>query len=202
MSTRKDFTNIQQVIGKLDNLFSMFNNHFYQGELQTPIITSNSNHKTYTKWKTWNGKVRSGYYEINLCDEHLSRPLIDVCETLLCEMAHLANLQNDRDSIYECDENNKLFRTMAKSHGLTVNKTKNGKNKTALAGETTDWLISVLGDEARVILNQEKTELMPVKKRQVSRKYICPCCGTVIIATKKVNILCVDCDEFFEREAK
>ena len=34
-----------------------------------------------------------GYYEINLCAEHIARSYIEVAETLLHEMVHLYNLQ-------------------------------------------------------------------------------------------------------------
>ena len=37
------------------------------------------------------------------------------------------------------------------------------------------------------------TPITPTAKKSSSRKYICPCCGTSIRATKKVNIGCLDC---------
>ena len=32
-------------------------------------------------------------------------------------------------------------------------------------------------------------------KKSSSRKYVCPCCGMSVRATKVVNIACMDCDE-------
>lgn len=32
-------------------------------------------------------------------------------------------------------------------------------------------------------------------KKSSTRKYICPCCGMSIRATREVNIACLDCDE-------
>ena len=38
-------------------------------------------------------KKDDGFYEINICAEHLARPFEQVAETLLHEMVHLYNLQ-------------------------------------------------------------------------------------------------------------
>ena len=35
----------------------------------------------------------------------------------------------------------------------------------------------------------------PPKKPTHSRKYVCPCCGTIVRATKAVNVMCGDCME-------
>ena len=32
-------------------------------------------------------------------------------------------------------------------------------------------------------------------RKSSSRKYVCPCCGMSVRATKVVNIACMDCDE-------
>ena len=33
-----------------------------------------------------------------------------------------------------------------------------------------------------------------------SRKYVCPCCGTIIRATKEVHVLCGECEVAFEEQ--
>lgn len=38
------------------------------------------------------------------------------------------------------------------------------------------------------------------KSKNRSIKYVCPCCGTIIRATREVNVICGDCNEPFERE--
>ena len=38
------------------------------------------------------------------------------------------------------------------------------------------------------------------KSQNCSIKYICPCCGTIIRATRRVNVICADCNEAFEPE--
>ena len=35
----------------------------------------------------------------------------------------------------------------------------------------------------------------PPKTKSNSRKYVCPCCGMIVRATKEVNVKCGDCDQ-------
>ncbi len=111
-------TSLKPVIEKLENLFSKFNEKFYNGELQTPVITVSPDttkgaYGWCTAWKAWSVgeqkkvtdlatltkealeamKKDDGFYEINICAEHLARPFEQVAETLLHEMVHLYNLQ-------------------------------------------------------------------------------------------------------------
>lgn len=92
-------TSLKPVIEKLENLFSKFNEKFYNGELQTPIITVSPDttkgaYGWCTAWKAWsnkqpeqkkttdfaamskedleNLKKDEGFYEINICAEHLA----------------------------------------------------------------------------------------------------------------------------------
>ncbi len=95
---------LKPIIDKLENLFSKFNEKFYGGELQKPIITVSPDttkgaYGWCTSWKAWSNKEpkaisemkpeeveamkNEGFYEINLCAEHLARPFEHVAETLL-----------------------------------------------------------------------------------------------------------------------
>lgn len=196
---------LQQVIEKLENLFSKFNEHFYNGELQSPVITASPDHTKgaygwCTGWKAWKSENESGYYEINLCAEHLSRPFLDICETLLHEMVHLYNLQKEvKDTSRGGTYHNKEFKSVAEAHGLTVEKTKSGWNKTALTEETTEWLKAEFAEESKFNLYREKLlKVKGGKKKSSSRKYVCPVCGTIIRATKDVRVTCSDCNVEFE----
>lgn len=111
-------TSLKPVIEKLESLFSSFNQKFYNGELQTPVITVSPDttkgaYGWCTSWKAWSNldpdnkttdisqmskadldaMQNEGFYEINICAEHLARPFKQVAETLLHEMVHLYNLQ-------------------------------------------------------------------------------------------------------------
>lgn len=92
---------LQPIIEKLESLFSSFNDKFYDGGLQKPIITVSPDatkgaYGWCTSWKAWKLEGSgddAGYYEINICAEYLSRPFELVAQTLLHEMVHLYNLQ-------------------------------------------------------------------------------------------------------------
>ena len=45
----------------------------------------------------------------------------------------------------------------------------------------------------------EAEETGSKKSKNRSIKYVCPCCGTIIRATREVNVICGDCGEPFER---
>lgn len=198
---------LNPIIGKLESYFSKLNHEFYNGELKEPIISISPNTtrgKAYgwcTSWRAWADKEEKnivdetlengGYYEINICAEHLSRPFIDVIETLLHEMVHLYNLQN---GIYDTSRNgtyhNKYYKRAAESHGLIVEKDKTyGFCKTALNNLAFEY-VSKLADTDFVLYRRKN----PTKAgKQSSRKYICPKCGAIVRATKTVKLQCIDC---------
>jgi len=142
--------------------------------------------------------------EINLCAEYLDRPMPELCATLLHEMTHLYNLQH---GIADVSNNgyyhNKRFKDTAEAHGLVIEKhDKYGWTITALTEETSAWLAEALGDET--ISAARLPEYTGGKKgggksKNRSIKYVCPECGTIIRATREVNVVCGDCDIPFEQ---
>ena len=70
---------LQNIINELENLFDLFNKSYFENKLSKPVITvsPDSTKGAYgwcTSWKAWkDGK--SEYYEINMCAEHLTRPI-------------------------------------------------------------------------------------------------------------------------------
>ena len=209
------------VIGKLEKLFSMLNQQFFNDDLQTPIITVSPDttkgaYGWCTSWRAWTDKApealadmtaeevkaaeSDGYYEINICAEHIARSFTDIVETLLHEMTHLYNLQigvqdTSRGGFYH----NKHFADAAESHGLTVEKTaKYGYSKTSLNAEAQAF-VQGLGDTRFELYRRPTIKARGSKKNQGSRKYVCPCCGTIIRATREVNVICGDCNTPFEQ---
>src|SRR5699024_7896844 len=80
---------------------------------------------------------------------------------------------------------------------------KYGWTVTTLAPETEAWIRKTLGEDK---INASR---LPVEgttkggsKKSINRsiKYVCPCCGTIIRATREVNVICGDCGEPFEQE--
>lgn len=195
---------ISSLISSLEKLFSTFNKRFYNDELQKPMITvATHNRDTVlgwcTGWKAWNDGT-DGYYEINIVPEHLNRPFIEVCVTLLHEMVHLYCLQHDiKDTSRSGTYHNKRFKEAAEEHGLLISYNKKGGWTDSLPNDEAKEFISTLPAD---MFNLHRTEpIIPkLKKKSSSRKYVCPCCGAIVRATKPVNIICEDCDESFELE--
>jgi len=199
------------VISCLEELFQKFNDKFYAGKLNQPVITVSPDttggaYGWCTAWKAWKENAESsddeGYYEINLCAEHLNRPFEETCGTLLHEMVHLYNLyEGIQDTSRGGTYHNKRFKEEAERRGLHI-------EKSAKYG----WTITTLNDEGKAFvqsLNQNmfdffRTPIPPAMKRSSgkssSRKYVCPACGAIIRATKEVRVICADCDIEFELE--
>ncbi len=206
---------ISAIVKKTEKLFDLFNDHFYHGELTRPAITVSPDGgrgaygwcSVYEIWKSGDESHR----EINLCAEYLDRPMPEVCATLLHEMAHLLNLQR---GIADVSNNgyyhNKRFKETAEAHGLVIEKHDiYGWTITTLAAETSAWLeVALAGDtisasrlptggSAGANGGGGKTGRGKSKNRSI--KYVCPQCGTIIRATREVNVVCGDCGEPFER---
>lgn len=87
---------ISEIVKKTEEMFDLFNEHFYHGGLNRPAITvSPDGGRGAYGWcsiqEIWNAEGEK-YREINLCAEYLDRPIFELAATLLHEMAHLYNL--------------------------------------------------------------------------------------------------------------
>lgn len=200
---------ISTIVKKTEELFDLFNHHFYNGELTRPAITVSPDGgrgaygwcSVQEVWKT----EQEMYREINICAEYLDRPMTEVCATMLHEMAHLYNLLHEvEDTSNNGYYHNMKFKATAEDHGLRIEKhQKYGWTITTLAPEAEAWVKETLGDE---VINasrlpeggSDKGKGKQSKNRSI--KYVCPECGAIIRATKEVNVVCGDCDVPFERE--
>lgn len=199
---------ISEIVKKTEEMFDLFNEHFYQNELTRPAITvSPDGGRGAYGWcsinQIWNANGE-GYREINLCAEYLVRPIIELAATLLHEMAHLCNLEHDiQDVSNNGYYHNMKFKATAEAHGLCIDKhTKYGWTVTTLSPEAEAWITATLGKDT---LNASRLPIDGTtkggSKKSINRsiKYVCPICGTIIRATREVNVICGDCNEPFER---
>ena len=204
---------LKPVIDKLENLFSKFNEKFYGGELQKPVITVSPDttkgaYGWCTSWRAWSNKdpeeveamKNEGFYEINICAEYLSRPFDKVAETLLHEMVHLWNLQQGvQDTSRSGTYHNKKYKEAAEQHGLSVEKdAKYGWTKTKLSPEAKAFVDGLQDRKFQLFRKKELKFSGSSKTKQSTRKYVCPGCGCIIRATKEVNVICGDCEMKFE----
>lgn len=210
---------LSPIIGKLESLFSSFNDHFYDGRLQKPVITIYSNGRRVnwmgwcTSWKAWSDDAdqpetaadgnSSGYYEINICAEYLDRSFEETCCTLLHEMAHLYNAQSGiQDTCRSGLYHNKQFKRAAEEHGLVVSKsTTYGFNITHLRDDAARFITS-LKDTDFQLYRRRRFHASMAGQKSSTRKYVCPRCGLIIRATREAHILCMACGVVLEQATK
>ena len=152
---------------------------------------------------------RGAYHEINVGAGTLARPIEEVTATLLHEMVHYHNYIN---GIQDCSRggtyHNRKFRDSAEAHGLLVDHhDKYGWTITSPNDSLLQFCLD--NDLSDILINRNEhggykvtgtgthaPAPPPATTRTSStRKYICPCCGNSVRATKMVNVGCLDCAE-------
>lgn len=200
---------LQPIIEKLESLFSSFNDKFYDGGLQKPIITVSPDatkgaYGWCTSWKAWKLEGSgddAGYYEINICAEYLSRPFELVAQTLLHEMVHLYNLQiGVQDTSRSGTYHNKKFKEAAEQHGMVLGESGKSGYTDAKLNDEAKAFVESLTDQKFQLFREPAHKMASQSKSSSSRKYVCPNCGCIIRATKEVFVICGDCDVEFEEE--
>ena len=212
--TMKQLTSYNRVAGYLNKVFDILNEEFFECELSRPTITIQSTPKAYGHFSlredTWISKV-GGTHEINIGAGTLSRPIEEVAATLLHEMVHYFNYVN---GIQDCSRgntyHNRKFRDAAEAHGLIVDHhEKYGWTITTPSDALLDVILKY--DLTDILINRNEfggfqitgtgthngapTVIDITPHKSSSRKYVCPCCGMSIRATRVVNVACLDCDE-------
>jgi len=206
---------ITPIVNELDFLFEKLNDKFFESSLSKPVITlSEEGRRNAYGWctteKVWQNANDERHYEINVCPEHLNRPIEYICGTLLHEMVHLKNLQ---DGIQDCSRSsqyhNKRFKLCAEQHGLNVTKTlKYGFADTSLKNETLEFIKTLKLNAFGLFRNlniihigtddETENKLGGSTKMSSTRKYICPVCPkTSFWASKEIRVRCDVCNELF-----
>jgi predicted SprT family Zn-dependent metalloprotease len=206
---------LAKTIFELGRIFRALNETYYDGELTAPIITVQtqgkrnaygwcSSHKIWRETSSGEGEKTTAH-EINFCAEYLSRDDAAIVETMLHEMAHLYNAQK---GIKDCSRagtyHNEKYKATAETHGLNVTHVdKYGWALTELKPIPAAHVPALHIDRrAFRVVRQTAAPKSKSKSKSSSRKYICPMCGTIVRATKDVNIRCTDCDADFRLESE
>ena len=210
----KELSTYNRAAGYLNKIFDLLNHDFFEGALSRPTITIQSTPKAYGHFSlrddTWISK-NGVSHEINLGAGTLSRPIENVAATLLHEMVHYYNYIN---GIQDCSRgntyHNRRFRDSAEAHGLIVeHHEKYGWSITSPSDRLLDFILE--HDLTDILINRNEsygirvpgtgthngtgTMITGGKRLSSTRKYVCPCCGNSVRATKNVNIGCLDCME-------
>ncbi len=209
----KQLTSYNRAAGYLNKVFDLLNEAFFENALSRPTITIQSTPKAYGHFTlnkdTWVSTL-GGTHEINIGAGTLARPIEDVCATMLHEMIHLFNHES---GIQDCSRgntyHNKRFKQAAESHGLSVEHSdKYGWSHTSPTEELLDFVIE--NGLTDILINRNDgmsfytgktgthsggTDIPKPPRISSTRKYICPCCGMSVRATRTVRIACMDCGE-------
>ena len=207
----KQLTSYNRAAGYLNKIFDLLNAEYFENALSRPTITIQSTPRAYGHFSlredAWVSKL-GATHEINIGAGTLARPIEEVAATLLHEMVHYYNYEQ---GIQDCSRgntyHNKRFKAAAEAHGLIVTHSdKYGWSHTAPADSLLDFILE--NGLTDILINRNEfaglrvtgtgthdgSGVEPPARRSSTRKYICPCCGNSVRATKAVNIACLDCD--------
>ena len=209
----KEITKMSRLTGSLERIFRLINEHYFNGELEMPVITVQSTPRAYGHYsvsKIWTINGEETRHEINLGAGTLDRDIEFTVATLIHECVHYWNdtVANVQDTSRGNSYHNKYFKATAERVGLIVTKSeKYGWAHTGPSDETIQFILD--NDIQEIKLNRNEpggvritggnntgnaTGQTPGKNpNSHSIKYACPSCGNSVRATKKVNIICADC---------
>ena len=210
----KQLTTYNRAAAYLNTIFDLLNARYFESALSRPIITIQSTPKAYghyTLYDAWSVDGDKGMREINIGAGTLARPIENVVATLLHEMVHY---YNDLNGVKDCSRGNTYhnhkFKELAEACDLLVeHHSTYGWSITSPSDALLEFCID--NDLREIRLNRNDAVLSRVpgtgthagtytgngdsNKKSSTRKYICPCCGMSVRATRTVNIACLDCNE-------
>lgn len=199
---------ISQATKFLEDAFDALNKEYFENALPRPIITIQSSPRTYGHFTTsevWrDGQRKKSFYEINIGAERLNRPIANTMATLIHEMVHYyCHLNGIQDTSRGNTYHNKRFKEEAEKRGLLIDYDQKIGYAITQPSPALKKFCTAQHWRNKLTLSRAGTfgddsEPKP-KKPSSTRKYICPCCGQSIRATKDVNILCLDCRKQMEK---
>lgn len=211
----KQMTEYNRVCGYLNKIFTMLNETYFENELSKPVITIQSTPKAYghvSCGKVWNSDGEDRH-ELNIGAGTLARPIEQTVATMLHEMVHLWNMHKSiKDTSRGCTYHNTKFRDEAVKRDLIIEHHPTyGWTITTPSDTLIQWCIDRELEEIKVSRfdglriapptdddedddRHGGTTTPPIaKKVSSSRKYVCPCCGVSVRATRTVDIICGEC---------
>lgn len=210
-SARKVMPMLSEKLQAFEEVYDLLNETLFENSLQKCIITISptprrSGHFTY--WESWQSPNAS-FCEINLGAESIDRPALEIITTLVHEMVHQYNYENNiKDTSRSGTYHNKRFKKAAEAHGLIVERdSKRGWSRTkpgeALCKLEAEGLFKKCEAELEKMRIARLSTVPPTKeRRRLFRTYVCPSCGVAVRASKEVRVKCVDCDRVMEEKRR
>ena len=216
----KRTVNYQRALVQLNKIYKAVNEYYFNNELEPVTITIQSTVTAYghcSVSKVWSDTDGNKTRELNIASEYMSRPIENVVATMIHEASHIYNLQNGiRDVSANGYYHNKKFKKTAEElghlqidhdsrYGWTITSPTDDTIQFCLDYGFDDILTSrdsglpiATGTGATKTGNGGGTPTIRPKKPSNSRRYVCPCCGAIVRATRPVNIICGDCNVPFD----
>lgn len=202
---------------KLETAYNIFNEKYFNNALPIAMITIQSSRGAYghcTTQKVW-ASATELYYELNLGAEYLDRPIENVLATLMHEMVHIYCMENGiKDTSNGGRYHNTKFKQEAEKRGLKISKASYiGWSVTEPTEKFIQnihtWGLDMACENYRLGAGNSSTsggtsgaggedmgtDISKKPKKSSTRKYVCPCCGNSVRATKDLYIICGDCRE-------
>lgn len=218
---------ISEEVMFLENAFDALNERYFESTLPKIAITIQSTpraHGHFTPWDSWSDDGNP-IKEINMGAESLKRPVVEIIGTLLHEMVHYyCCINNIKDTSRNGSYHNKRFKEECEKRDLIISRApgigfsvtlpsnklvdyvcSQGWNEKIKLFRTFDFVemgVESNGESADNTGNDENAQKKEKKSKSSTRKYICPCCGLSIRATKTVRVACMECNEQLEEVHK
>ncbi len=209
----KETVKTSRTAGYLEKIFRALNARYFSGQLEEPIITIQSTPRAYghvTVAKSWR-RGQEQRHELNIGAGTLDRPIENITATILHEMVHLWNIQNGvQDTSRGGQYHNKKFRDAATARDLDIGyDSRIGWSVTQPTEALCDFIIA----QGWADISMSRIEYASLGSGAATgdkakptdgasshhRKYVCPCCGNSVRATKEVHIMCIDCGEVMKQ---
>lgn len=201
MARIRSVTTMAELSASMMAAFNALNEHYYKGELEKPVITfKEGKRKQAYGWietrKQW-VQGKNERYEINLSVDFLGERSVEcTISTLMHEMAHLYNLQNNiKDTSRAGVYHNKKFKETAEAHGLIIDFNEHiGWSITKLTDEAKSWIAGNINIKD-IKIYKRTAERVPgaTKPKQSMKKLVCPCCGAIARVTSDIQLICGEC---------
>lgn len=184
---------------QFEKIFDVFNKEFFNAELEIPLFRLENRCSKDGAFIS-NAIINQGTtysHEIIIPIDILNEKIDVVAACILHNMIHYYAYINDfkvssRGERNDC-YHSKKFKSIAEDCGLTLK-----------YNDKSGWVTYTNRNfaESCKIYGFKKTwknryTVDKNLKTNNSKKYICPCCGTIIRATRFVNVVCGDCNEKF-----
>lgn len=220
----KEINNTNRLLKVLRSAFHHINEDYFNSELPEVEVTISRTRGAYghfTCGKIWysGADVR---HEINVNPEYTDRPIEEIITTLIHECCHLyASQKGIKDTSNNGVYHNKRFKDIAETKGhIKIEQVPvYGWTKSSPTEETIDFCIRYGYEDIQTNCGMKfpfpfgggstggasigGTPTTPTTSgKQSTRRWVCPCCGTIIRSTKAVNVVCGDCGETFVESNK